>query len=629
MNPHLAFASLLAAALTAQASSTVLISDKFSATGPLSKSSPEVTVDGAVWDAITGPESAKSEGGPLAIPTRIPQTAVIDLGARYFAEHPGVYTLSMEFTIPGGGSPSWLGLGFVVNPQIAGTFAAPGEEAGLNAEGGPNGASPWVLLRQNGLASAFAGPGTKSPLAADTGDFASGSRHTLKLVLNANAANWTFDVYVDSTQLDLNGADDGQSATLAANPTGLRYVGFSQVGGDIGPIKATSFTLAVEGGGATSSAAPARPVAAPAHIASAGPGSYPIDQAHLLEPFWKSRSIHGEAVAFLKESADTPANGTLLFVPKGDLIVRSSDGRTTYEAGRDYKVDAANRRIVLTAGSRIPFIERSALYKKKGEKDSSPAKVGEAGTSLLYKEAWFRNVQAEVDYETDEAWNGYTPACDGSLLPKTLARLQKGEGLKICVTGDSISTGANASKSTPPFMPGYVNLVQRALEKYSGNQVTATNLSVPGTTAKGGLDKIAQVIAQKPDLVIIAFGMNDVAGHHPEQYAAQVSGMIDAVHTALPEAEFILVSSILANPEWTWSPAEQFPKYRAALLPLVRPGVALADMTALTTDLLQRKRYLDIAGNGINHPNDYTHRLYAEVILSLLLKGDRLTAGLR
>jgi hypothetical protein len=46
--------------------------------------------------------------------------------------------------------------------------------------------------------------------------------------------------------------------------------------------------------------------------------------------------------------------------------------------------------------------------------------------------------------------------------------------------------------------------------------------------------------------------------------------------------------------------------------------VALADLTGVWTELLARKGYHDLTGNGVNHPNDFGHRLYAQVILGLL-----------
>jgi hypothetical protein len=46
-------------------------------------------------------------------------------------------------------------------------------------------------------------------------------------------------------------------------------------------------------------------------------------------------------------------------------------------------------------------------------------------------------------------------------------------------------------------------------------------------------------------------------------------------------------------------------------------------MTSLWADLLKRKAWHDLTGNGVNHPNDFGHRLYAQVILGLLVEPDR------
>ena len=35
--------------------------------------------------------------------------------------------------------------------------------------------------------------------------------------------------------------------------------------------------------------------------------------------------------------------------------------------------------------------------------------------------------------------------------------------------------------------------------------------------------------------------------------------------------------------------------------------------------MLRRKNYLDLSGNGANHPNDFLHRIYAQRILEVLL----------
>ena len=49
-------------------------------------------------------------------------------------------------------------------------------------------------------------------------------------------------------------------------------------------------------------------------------------------------------------------------------------------------------------------------------------------------------------------------------------------------------------------------------------------------------------------------------------------------------------------------------------------GIALADVSSVWQEILKSKTYLDFTGNGVNHPNDFGHRVYAEVILASLIK---------
>ena len=91
------------------------------------------------------------------------------------------------------------------------------------------------------------------------------------------------------------------------------------------------------------------------------------------------------------------------------------------------------------------------------------------------------------------------------------------------------------------------------------------------------------------------------------------------MRAAAPDVEFVLVSPMLPNPRWSYPVAERFPAYREALGRLCGEGAALADVTSVWTHLLARKSVHDLTGNGINHPNDFGHRVYAQVILALLV----------
>jgi hypothetical protein len=94
--------------------------------------------------------------------------------------------------------------------------------------------------------------------------------------------------------------------------------------------------------------------------------------------------------------------------------------------------------------------------------------------------------------------------------------------------------------------------------------------------------------------------------------------MMDGVLRLNPGAEFILVATMVGNPEWTASSMEHYLAYREKLLALQSDSVAVADMTSIWLEFLKHKTLHDITGNGVNHPNDFGHRVYAQVILSLL-----------
>jgi hypothetical protein len=61
-----------------------------------------------------------------------------------------------------------------------------------------------------------------------------------------------------------------------------------------------------------------------------------------------------------------------------------------------------------------------------------------------------------------------------------------------------------------------------------------------------------------------------------------------------------------------------FAEYRDVLKAFAAPGTAVADLTEVWARLLNSKADMDLTGNGLNHPNDFGHRLYAQAILKLL-----------
>jgi len=128
----------------------------------------------------------------------------------------------------------------------------------------------------------------------------------------------------------------------------------------------------------------------------------------------------------------------------------------------------------------------------------------------------------------------------------------------------------------------------------------------------------SELAKERPDLTLIAFGLNEMSRRDPCGYQANVRTIMETIRQDNPQAEFILVSPLPGNREWHFTPPEMASAYRDALAALCGPGVAMADVTGIAGEILRRKSYYDLTANGVNHPNDYGHRLYAQVVLGLL-----------
>jgi lysophospholipase L1-like esterase len=294
-----------------------------------------------------------------------------------------------------------------------------------------------------------------------------------------------------------------------------------------------------------------------------------------LIPFWRSPTMYGESIVVI--------TGRLLFTPDDVLAVTNAAGDVTYVEGADYVVDRSGRRLVRPAASRMP------------------------------------ETVAVTYTHSDVSWTWRPPDTAGR-LPRFIARLKRGEPVTICLTGDSISEGYDGSgfHRVPPHQPAFGQLVATALEHEYRAPVRLHNLATAGWTAADAVWDVPRIAAPAPDLVVVAFGMNDASYADAGEFAGNVSGVMRRVRDEAADVEFLLVSPMLPTPECNWVVPERFSEYRAALAGLTREGVDLADVTGLWTALVARKNPHDLSGNGLNHPNDFGHRLYAQVILDRL-----------
>ncbi len=336
----------------------------------------------------------------------------------------------------------------------------------------------------------------------------------------------------------------------------------------------------------------------------------------LLEPIWKTTKIMNETV-LPTAYGDTAAAGNLAFEPVEVLSVKNYALTKQYKEAQDYSMQG--RTIRLVGGSSIPCFHYDELYHPNPKAKPATMKTLDGGYLTFSESAFFNDRQLAVSYEHADKWDGPVPSSAESNLPRTFEKLRSGSPMRLLVFGDSISVGASASGhcARPPFMPSWAEIVVDQLTLKYHSSIDYINPSLGGTASDWGRDTVDGLVSfEKPDLVVLGFGMNDGAKVSPDQFHANIQAIIDSIRRENPDAEFILLMSF--QPNRKWRSLDLMEGYLDVLRKMEEPGIALADLWSIHEYLLKHKTYWDMTGNHVNHPNDFIVRVYAQTILALL-----------
>lgn len=322
----------------------------------------------------------------------------------------------------------------------------------------------------------------------------------------------------------------------------------------------------------------------------------------------------------------------LLFPAESVLRVAIPASGMAFEAGKDFYHEPGSAVISRLPGSAIPCTPESELYpddahsilydaEKRPDANAIRGRVG-GGNLIFGRGPWFSLHQIEVDYRP--VHQQFPPLLKPQLerLPRFRRRLAAGEPLTVSFIGDSITQGWNATgfMRTPPFRSPYAEQVASALEQDFGCRVTLNNFAIGGTGCRQAADIREKWINAGSDLLVVAYGMNDFHNMTAEQFIAVLDSILADCRAESPETEFVLVNSMTGNPEWEHTPMEKSREFSDALQQYAASApadAALTDVRAVWTEVLRRKAFYDLTGNGVNHPNDFGHRLYAAVFRAL------------
>ena len=247
----------------------------------------------------------------------------------------------------------------------------------------------------------------------------------------------------------------------------------------------------------------------------------------------------------------------------------------------------------------------------------------------VYTESPFyygKQIYVSYVYDTKDLNTSLYATYKTSVLPKTQAKLAFGDSLKICATGDSVMEGCSSSKkfNHEPFMDNFMTLTVQELKRaYNNENITLSNQAVGGMASGWGAEdaQTLKLANEHPDLLYIHFGINDLGSQNSaESYYINIKKIIHDVQGVNPDCEVVLIKAFNANPD-IYDQAG-FERYWAKLDQLAseNANVYTLDMFSQSLALIAAKDYYSVTGNGINHVNDFSARLYAMNMIAQLVK---------
>ncbi len=205
-----------------------------------------------------------------------------------------------------------------------------------------------------------------------------------------------------------------------------------------------------------------------------------------------------------------------------------------------------------------------------------------------------------------------TPAREDALVAKLAAGR---ETVRVVCFGDSI-TGVYYHTGS---QRAWTDLLGLALKKnWTEARLEMINAGISGHTTAQGLARIDRdVLAKRPDLVVVMFGMNDVAKSSLPDYRDNLAEIVDRCRAAGAAVILCTPNSVTENPD---RPNARLAEFSEAVRALARArNLPLADTFAEW----ERQRLDDPAGWSLwmsetIHPNLNGHRRFAELVAGAL-----------
>ena len=319
---------------------------------------------------------------------------------------------------------------------------------------------------------------------------------------------------------------------------------------------------------------------------------------------------------------------SLLYPIKSVISVTDFGLEKEYKENIDYIVK--DGKLIIPKGSNIPTLKLDDYYVKAPaevpiifDPSRSPYKFNETRYLIFGEGSYMIDKQIAISYIHDGNWNLFRQTSQKEKLLSFFKKLENKEPVTMVFYGDSITVGCNASGTEyggnkSPYLESWPVMVHKYLEEKYQNTINYVNTAVGGMTSDWGRDNYNERVNQyKPDILVLAFGMND-GGFPVEKHMENIKEIIQGVKKTNPDVLIVLVATTVPNYESNWFTDGTHTKFIEEYKKLDLTNIAICDMTSMHLDLLKRKKFKDMTGNNINHPNDFLIRVYAQSVLTVM-----------
>ncbi len=376
-------------------------------------------------------------------------------------------------------------------------------------------------------------------------------------------------------------------------------------------------------------------------------GMYPTSKyvaAAYDAPMWAGDIVYQENAVVQKNASGSIDDIGLLYKIDEIVEIRNYGLNKVYEEGKDYQL-TDDGKIRIPDGSSITAASINAFLNPVQDPSNwlnTPSGVIVSfGTNI-------HNYQISVTYKHSDTWKGTVPADQSSKLSGFFAKLERGEEVNMLFYGDSITTGLNASGcnesnkwrydsslgysvydaskkeviNIAPYAASWPRAVyNRTQAKYPDAKINYINVasSSSDSTTHGTRNLQAAVINNKPDIIFISFGTNENT-LAKSTYKSYQKTMLEGITKVNPDCAVVFVSPTVPNLLKYGN--NNFAAFEAAFYELQAEypnlDIAVAPVYTVATHVNSIKKYQDVSGNNINHPNDFGVRIYSNTIMQTI-----------